>query len=89
MDRTVYLELIKKCSILEAGIMGIKKNVPENLQVVFDSICYCPTAYKLCYDNNGKIQHIAILHDLHSNCVVECDLAKINLKGENNGDKAE
>ena len=76
MDRTEYLQLCQKVSMLKSGICGIKQNVPPELLVKHNEIVYYPHAYELSFDN-GKTQHKAILHSLNVNSVVYCDLKKV------------
>lgn len=83
MDRKQFLELCQKCSVLPDGTLRVKQNVPDDCKVIFDGIVFYPVAYKISFSNDGKPQHIAIIHDLKANSVVECDLNKIKLFKEN------
>ena len=47
MDRTVFLRMCQKVSVLKNGICGIKENVPNKLMVVYNGIKYYPVAYEL------------------------------------------
>lgn len=76
MDRTLFLQLCQRCSVLPKGICGIKENVPDELKVVHNSIIYYPVAYELSFDN-GQPTHTAILHDLHANSITKCDLERV------------
>ena len=42
MDRTEYLQLCQKVSMLKSGICGIKQNVPPELLVKHNEIVYYP-----------------------------------------------
>ena len=76
MDRTEYLQLCQKVSMLKSGICGIKQNVPPELLVKHNGIVYYPQAYELSFDN-GKTQHKAILQDLKTNSITYADLGKV------------
>ena len=77
MDRKIYLELCQNVSMLESGIYGIKKDVPNELKVVYDGVVYYPVCYELSF-YNGKPTHTAILHDLTTNSVTYADLSKVD-----------
>ena len=77
MQRTEYLELCQKVSVLNNGICGIKENVPDELMVVYSGIKYYPVAYKLSFDDKGNVRHTAILHDLKANSITSADLGKV------------
>ena len=76
MDRTHYIELCQKVSVLKNGICGIKENVPDDLKVIFNGIVYYPVAYELSFDK-GKTVHKAILHDLKAKAITRVDLERI------------
>ena len=76
MDRTEYLQLCQKVSMLKSGLCGIKQNVSAELLVKHNGIVYYPQAYELSFDN-GKTQHKAILHDLKTNSITYADLGKV------------
>lgn len=76
MDRTDYLQLCQKVSMLKGGLHDVKENVPSELLVRHKDVVYYPQAYELSYDN-GKIQHKAILHDLKTNSITYADLGKV------------
>ena len=76
MDRTEFLKMCQKVSMLKSGILGIKENVPDELKVVHNSIIYYPVAYELSF-NNGQPTHTAILHDLQVNSITKCDLERV------------
>ena len=77
MDRKLYLELCQKVSVLKDGILGIKKNVPDELKVIHNGIVYYPVAYVLTFDEKGNPQHDAILHDLKSNSIIQAKLERV------------
>ncbi len=76
MNRTDYLELCRKVSVLQNGICGVKKDVPAELQVELDGIAYYPQSYELAFQN-GNVLHFAILHDLNTNSITKCRLDKV------------
>lgn len=77
MDRTVFLQMCQKVSVLKNGICGIKENVPNELTVVYNGIKYYPVAYELSFDDKGNAMHTAILHDLKANSIMNVDLGKV------------
>ena len=76
MDRTEFLKMCQKVSMLKSGILGIKENVPDELKVVHNSIIYYPVAYELSFDK-GQPKHTAILHDLQANSITKCNLERV------------
>ena len=77
MQRTEYLELCQKVSVLKNGICGIKGNVPNELMVVYNGITYYPVSYELSFDDKGNVIHKTILHDLYANAVTYADLERV------------
>ena len=71
MDRTEYLNLCKKVSILPT--------IPTDCIVEYDGINYYPQAYELSFDK-GETKHMAILHDLKANSVMRCPLDRVEKK---------
>ena len=76
MQRTEYLELCQKVSMLKNGICGIKENVPDELKVIHNGIEYYPISYELSFDR-GQPVHTAILHDLKANSITNANLEKV------------
>lgn len=76
MERTNFLQICQKVSVLKSGIFGIKENVPDELKVIHNGIVYYPVAYELSFDN-GQPTHTAILHDLHANSITKCNLERV------------
>ena len=68
---------------MPSGVFNIKKNVPDEYKVELNGTAYYPISYNISFDNQGKPQHIAILHDLKANSIVECDLNKLKTLKEN------
>lgn len=75
MDRTEFLQMCQKVSMLKNGICGIKENIPDELKIVYNENIYYPVAYELSF-GKGKAIHTAILHNLNTNAIL-----KTNLKG--------
>lgn len=76
IDRTTFLQMCQKCSVLPSGICGIKENVPDELKVVHNGIVYYPVSYELSF-NNGQPTHTAILHDLKANSTTYANLERV------------
>ena len=76
MQRTEYLELCQKVSVLPERICGIKDKVPVELLVVYNGITYYPEKYTLSF-NKGQPIHTAILHDLYANAITEAKLERV------------
>lgn len=76
MQRTEYLELCQKVSVLPDRICGIKDKVPVELLVVYNGITYYPEKYTLSFDK-GQPTHTAILHDLYANAITEANLERV------------
>ena len=76
MQRTEYLELCQKVSVLPERICGIKDKVPVELLVIYNGITYYPEKYTLSFDKGQPI-HTAILHDLYANAITEAKLERV------------
>ena len=76
VERTNFLQICQKVSVLKDGILGIKKNVPDELKVIHNGIVYYPVAYELSF-NNGQPTHTAILHDLKANSTTHVKLERV------------
>lgn len=77
MNRTEFLQMCQKVSILKSGICGIKENVPDELKVVHNGIVHYPVAYQLSFDE-GQTRHIALLHDLNANSMTQANLERVS-----------
>ena len=77
MQRTEYLKLCQKVSVLKKGICGIKENVPDELKVIYNGIAYYPVSYELSFDDKGNVRHTAILHDLKASSITSADLGRV------------
>jgi hypothetical protein len=77
MDRTEFLQIAQKISVLKSGICGIKQKVPDELKVVHNGIVYYPVSYQLSFDK-GQTIHTAILHCLNTNSVTHADLERVS-----------
>ena len=76
MDRAKFLDMCRQVAVLPNGISGTK-DIPPELHLKYENMTFYPVAYKLTFAQNGKPQHIAILHDLKVNSILECDLLKV------------
>lgn len=82
MGRVEFLEMCRSVAVLPKGINNTKDTPPE-LRVKVKNIILCeyitfyPVGYKLTFNQEGKPQHTAILHDLKANSIFECDLLKV------------
>ncbi|MBQ8766581.1 MAG: hypothetical protein IJZ16_07235 [Clostridia bacterium] len=72
MNRTEYLNLCKKVSILLRGIS-------DDCLVEYDGITYYPQGYQLSF-TKGQAIHTAILHDLKAHSVMYCSLGSVKRK---------
>lgn len=77
MDRTEFLQMCQKLSMLKSGICGIKENVPDELKVIYNGIAYYPVSYELSFDDKGNVRHTAILHDLNANSIMNVNLERV------------
>ena len=77
MERTNFLQICQKVSVLKSGIFGIKENVPDDLKVIYNGIVYYPVAYVLTFDEKGNLQHDVILHDLRANAITQGKLERV------------
>lgn len=79
MDRTEYLNLCKRVSILLPTIPYLLSKLPDECIVEYDGTAYYPQGYQLSFDE-GQTIHTAILHDLKAHSVMSCPLDKVRLK---------
>lgn len=77
MDRKIFLGKCQKCAMLQSGVQGTRKGVPDELQVSYSGARYYPSGYELRYNKKGRAVHVAILHDLKANCIVRCPLENV------------
>lgn len=76
MDRTEFLEMCQKVAVLPRGVLGIKV-VPPELCVTYKGMSFYPEGYKMTYEGSGKPLHTAILHDMKTISLIECELSKV------------
>lgn len=76
MDRTEFLKICQRVSILNNGVCDIKQNIPDEFKVIYDEIVYYPIGYELSFEN-GKTIHKAILHDLKANSINYAKLERV------------
>lgn len=67
MTRNEYLQMCQKASVLPEGVLGIKKDVPDELKVRYNNNIYYPLAYMLSFDLKGNATHHCVLHAIESN----------------------
>lgn len=78
MDRKRFLDLCQKYAVLSPHIKsdsGI--DIPGDLLVGCDGFIYYPVAYKLSFDADGAVVHIAVLKERHANCIREVELKRV------------
>ncbi len=81
MERSKYLEMCKRCSLLPRLPGGLRK-VPEELKVFYDEQEYYPKSYELRYDN-GNIIHLAHLASLNVHGITIAPLDKVKERKNN------
>lgn len=77
MDRTEYLKLCQKVSMLSNNIYETIKDVPSELLVERDGINYYPVEFKITF-RQGKQINIAVLHDLNASMLIRTSVERIN-----------
>lgn len=86
MDRTKYLNICRECAMLkERGCFDIRLNVPDRLRVTWRGVEYYPQSYELAFFDDGKVNHIAVLHDLRANSIQRVPLGEVREKVTDNG----
>lgn len=76
MDRAKFLEMCRKVAMLPNGVGGVKETPPE-LHLKYKGMTFYPIGYKLTFTKDGNSLHTAILHDLKTNSILECNLLKV------------
>lgn len=71
MDRTEYLQVCQKCSVIDFS------KIPEDLLVSFEGVKYVPYGYEIKF-KEGKPVHNAILRDVNVHSVVYVALSKVD-----------
>ena len=71
MDRTEYLKMAQRCSVLDF------LNIPEDLLVCYNGIKYIPFGYEMKF-KKGNPTHNAILRDIRARSIVYADLSKVD-----------
>lgn len=83
MDRTKYLNMARECAMIKKrGPFGIRQNVPDRLRVVWKGIEYYPQSYELRFNDEGTVNHIAVIHDLVANSISHVPLGEVKEKCE-------
>jgi hypothetical protein len=83
MDRKRFLDLCQKYAVLSPHIKsdsGI--DIPGDLLVSCDGFLYYPVAYKLMFNPDGSVMHIAVLKERNANCIREVELGKVAKNGD-------
>lgn len=78
MQRNDYLKLCQKISTLTDGIMHTKRAVPTDLLVGYENHQYYPEYLEIKFDN-GRVQNIAVIHELQVNCRMFVPLEDVKL----------
>ena len=76
MDRKQYLDMCQKVSMYKPDLCGIIMNLPNELFVSVEGKFYHPLKYTLGFENGTPV-HIAVLHDLKANSIIEVELEKV------------
>ena len=79
IDRKLYLEMCQKVAVLPSEILGIKRNVPDDLKVVYNNVVYYPISIEIGFNEKGKVINTAIIHSLIANSVVKTNLGDLEL----------
>lgn len=86
IDRKEYLNMARDCAMLKSeGMYHVKKNVPDELRVIWKWGEYYPQQYVLGFNNDGTVNHVAVIHSLTANSVWYVPLSEISRKEEENG----
>lgn len=81
MDRTKYLNMCRECAMIKSrGLYGIRQNVPDRLLVSWQNREYYPHSYELAFNDDGTVNHIAVLHDLTANSISHVPLMDVREK---------
>lgn len=78
IDRAKFLKMCQKCAVLPEQF-GIKRDVPDDLKIIYNDMEFYPQAYELYFGNKGNAIHTAILHDLNANSIIRIPLSAIYL----------
>jgi hypothetical protein len=83
MERKLFLDLCQKYAVL-APFIKVDENIdiPEDLLVCCDGFLYYPVAYKLMFNPDGSVMHIAVLKERNANCIREVELGKVAKNGD-------
>ena len=73
MERNDFLKMCQRVSVLDYGVLHIKKNVPKELRVIFDGHEYYPEYLEIKFEA-GHVFNVAILHELNANCRIDVPL---------------
>lgn len=79
IDRKLYLEMCQAVSVLPSTILGIKRNVPDDLKVIYNDVVYYPISIEIGFNEESKVINTAIIHSLIANSVVKTNLGDLEL----------
>ena len=77
MDRTEFFRIAQKVAVYTNRCRNLSKPLLEDCIVVLDGIKYYPQYVQVGYDEYGKVENVAILHDLKANAIIECNLERV------------
>ncbi len=76
MNRKEYLNLCKGISELPDGSGGVKRNIPHELLVTYDSVVYYPLYFEIHF-KRGEFYDVAALHSLKANSLMHVPLEDV------------
>ena len=77
MDRTKFFAMAQKVAVYTNKCRNLSKPILNDCVVICNNIKYYPQYVKVGYDEQGKVENIAILHDLKANSTTECNLERV------------
>jgi len=81
IERSRYLSMCRECAMIrKRGTFDVPEHVPARLRVVYRGIEYYPQGYELTFCSDGKVNHIAVLHDLRANSIQRVPLGEVREK---------
>jgi hypothetical protein len=78
MERSEFLKLCQRVSVLPDGVMHTKRVVPSDLLVEYENRQYYPEYLEIKFEN-GQARNIAVLHELQANCRLCVPLESVEL----------
>ena len=77
MGRKEFFELAQKATVYTKQFRDLSKPLLTDCIVISGDIKYYPQYVKVGYDEQGKVENVAILHDLKANAIIECKLERV------------